>query len=621
MKKINELRASDDNFVGSMKRNDSLTNFYFMAVAQTGANRGAGLMNHSLLQVSCEDLAFGYSDPTAGWYTMEKKTFDKIKAELGITEINDATLQQIEHEAEARNVVVGHYTNLFYAADQLMGVGFTQYRNTSCYNASESSYYKGRYACYTIDEFEALIAAYQAYLDNPGSGLDAAKAALVQAQKQQNAAAETLTAKQQASANAAEKVAQAQANQARAQQTVSDSEKKIAEKQQAVADAKAAVAQEQVAVDAANSAVSAAEEDVAAKKQAVAQAKQNGASHESELASAETETTAAQEKKDAAIKALGSLSADLATAQKAYDDAVANQQQAVAAQTAAAEALAAAESEAASANAELKKANTDVTANQSTVDSANQQLSGANQALADAQDKNTRLTGAVSAVESAQNEVNAAAAAANQAKDEASTAAEAIPAAEKAIAQRQQDLSDASAVLTALKAINADDAFANGIDDTQFSDLDALYAAARQAQAEADKAKAALDAAEEETGRHSKRYVIALLDYQEAEKNLRDAQAAYDAAVAKEAAGKKTSEAEAAKYTTANGNAANSVTTPTTLQVNAAETSTQQAKSPSPKTGDNTANTTGAAAALAAAGAGAALFASTRKLRRAKHVK
>lgn len=172
-----------------------------------------------------------------------------------------------------------------------------------------------------------------------------------------------------------------------------------------------------------------------------------------------------------------------------------------------------------------------------------------------------------------------------------------------------------------MKAIDANDAFANGIDDAQFSDLDSLYAAARQAQAEAEKAKAALDAAEEETGRHSERYVIALLDYQEAEKNLRDAQAAYDTAVAKEAAVKKVSEAEATKYAAVNDNAANSVVTSANLQVNATETSTQQAKSRSPKTGDTAANAAGAAAALAAAGAGAALFASTRKLRCAKHVK
>ena len=64
-----------------------------MAVAATGADRGAGLENHSLLQVSCENLAWGYTNPNRGWYTEEKAYFDQIKAELGITQINQSTLR------------------------------------------------------------------------------------------------------------------------------------------------------------------------------------------------------------------------------------------------------------------------------------------------------------------------------------------------------------------------------------------------------------------------------------------------------------------------------------------------------------------------------------------------
>lgn len=251
MKKINELRASDDNFVGDMKRNPSLTNFYFMAVAQTGTDRGAGLRDHSLLQVNCENLAFGYTDdPTIGWYKKEKRTFDQIKDELGITEINEATLQQIQAEAKARNVVVGHYTNLFWAADHLMGVGFTQYRTTACYNASYLSNYQNKYskyASYTIDEFEAFIDAYQEYLDNPGGTvsldqkLEAAKAALAQAQTKQSSAGEALSAKEQAATTAQQNVGQAQAKQAEAQSAVEVSEQSVSEKQKAVKAAQDAV--------------------------------------------------------------------------------------------------------------------------------------------------------------------------------------------------------------------------------------------------------------------------------------------------------------------------------------------------------------------------------------------
>ena len=171
MKKINELRASDDNYTGDLKRNDAYTNFYFMATAEAGAMRGAGLMNHSLLTTSCEDLAFGYYDPTAGWYTEEKADFDRIKGELGIAKITSMDdVQRVKEEADRQNVVVGHYTNLFWAANQVMGVGYTRYRWTSCYNASDASNYTDdRYNTamhlYTVNDFEQLVKNYYQTVD------------------------------------------------------------------------------------------------------------------------------------------------------------------------------------------------------------------------------------------------------------------------------------------------------------------------------------------------------------------------------------------------------------------------------------------------------------------------
>ena len=122
-----------------------------------------------------------------------------------------------------------------------------------------------------------------------------------------------------------------------------------------------------------------------------------------------------------------------------------------------------------------------------------------------------------------------------------------------------------------------------------------------------------LEAAEQEVGRHSERYVEALLNYQEAAENLHAAQAAYDAALAKELA-----EQEAANQAGSANNAANPTTTPAKLQLNGKQTNASQANSASPKTGDN--EVAGTFAALAGAGAGAALLAG-RKLRRTKHVK
>ena len=168
LNKINSLRDTDENYVGAMKRNAAKTNFYFMAVAQSGADRGAGLTNHSLLQVSCENLAFGYTDPAAGWNS-EKASFNKIRDELGYSSItSQSQLTAVEQKADSEGVTVGHYTNMFWAADQVMGVGFTlygRYGNTSCFNASKLSNYTSQYEVYTIAEFEKLFDEYYETVD------------------------------------------------------------------------------------------------------------------------------------------------------------------------------------------------------------------------------------------------------------------------------------------------------------------------------------------------------------------------------------------------------------------------------------------------------------------------
>ena len=621
MKKINELRASDDNFVGDMKRNASLTNFYFMAVAQTGADRGAGLHAHSLLQVNCENLAFGYTDdPTIGWYKKEKRTFDQIKGELGITEINEATLQQIK--AEAHNVEVGHYTNLFWAADQLMGVGFTQYRTTACYNASYLSNYQNKYskyASYTIDEFEAFVNAYQARLDNPGGAvsleqqLAAAKAALDQVKAKQKEANETLSAKEQAATTAQQNVVQAQTKQAEAQNAVEASEQGVFEKQKAVKDAQDAVTQATQALNEANAQLEETKSNVFAKQQALAAAKENTSAAEAGLAAAKNETEAAQSKKNAADEELAGLSAELAQAQEAYDTALTARESAVAKQNEAAGKLNSAESDAANAAEALKQAEADAGAKQDKATKAEQQVADASSELLSAQGEFTRLNSLTFAVQQAQGEADNAASSANEAKTELDAANEAISAAETAVSQREQESAALADTLAAAKAINANDAYESGITDTRFADLDALYAAAREAESKADAAKAELEASEQEVGRHSERYVEALLNCQEAAENLHAAQAAYDAALAKELA-----EQEAANQAGSANNAANPTTTPAKPQLNGKQTNVSQANSASPKTGDN--EVAGTFAALAGAGAGAALLAG-RKLRRTKHVK
>ena len=183
---INEKRRTDDIFVGAMKRRDSYVNFYLMAVAQTGANRGAGLRDHSRLSVSCENLAFGYSDAVNMWYK-EKSNFKATMSSLGMEALtSEADLKMVE---DNNTKIIGHYTNLFLTDEQVMGVGFCQYgAAASCYNAHRNLKSFG-YEYYTVDAYVALFNEYCETVDIKGAkeAVDAAKAALEQLKQQKYA--------------------------------------------------------------------------------------------------------------------------------------------------------------------------------------------------------------------------------------------------------------------------------------------------------------------------------------------------------------------------------------------------------------------------------------------------
>lgn len=621
MERINELRATDNNFVGEMQRNASLTNFYLMAVAQTGADRAAGLLRHSSLKTSCENLAFGYvNDPTVGWYKKEKKVFDSIKNQLGITTIDNATLKQIRAKAKTQNKEIGHYVNLFYSTDQVMGVGFTQYQNTACYNASPMASYEKRSLGYTVEEFEAMLNEYLAFLNNPANGLGEAKAALDQSKSQQKAAGSELTAKQIAASSAANDVAAVKEARAKAADAVTASEQNIAGKKQTVSDAQTSVNQAQGELAQANEQVTAADEAVSAQQAALSRAKDALVQREAELAAAGNEVDAAETSRNAAQAELASLSADLATAQANYDAAVAAQQEAVDRQNAAADALSAAQAEANAADADLQQAKDDEALRQNAVAAAKASADAASKTLTDAQDESNRLNSLVENVKQAKTNSTEAETAAVTAQTEADEAAHAVAAAEATVAQQQQAADDANEFLQAAKSIDASSAYANGIADTRFSQLNQLYAKARNAQAAADAAKQELEAAKEETGRHSERYVTALLDYQEATENLRNVQAAYNAALAKEQAQREAAEAQAKQQNkTADSETVSQASYQQPSSKQTAATATAQAEFASPKTADSAATDT--AAALAAAGVGATLLASSRKHRHAKNMR
>ncbi len=158
LKDINDIRASDENYTGVMKRSEAKTNFAFMAIAQTGADRAAVLKRHTILQSDCENLTSFSSYPAYMWRA-EIETFNKYKKELGMDSItSEEDVEKIDNLAFSNNEEVGHYTNLFWADNQVMGVGHCNYGNAYCYNASKITGNKDEY--YTIDEFEALFDEY-----------------------------------------------------------------------------------------------------------------------------------------------------------------------------------------------------------------------------------------------------------------------------------------------------------------------------------------------------------------------------------------------------------------------------------------------------------------------------
>ena len=164
LRMVNEIREADDIFVGDLQREPSYTNFYLMAIAQSGADRGAGLDRHSHLQTSCENLNFGGNNPYT--WNGEKGSFEKAMESLEMEGLDtEGDVSRVKKAAQLLRLEVGHYTNLFWARNQVMGIGYTQYRGTTCYNATDLSNLQSKFAVYTIDEFEALYLEYADAID------------------------------------------------------------------------------------------------------------------------------------------------------------------------------------------------------------------------------------------------------------------------------------------------------------------------------------------------------------------------------------------------------------------------------------------------------------------------
>lgn len=163
LRQVNYFRSTDSNYVGAMKRNEAMTNFSYMAIAQTSADRAAGLLRHSVLHSDCENLS-NWS-PRA-WHD-EIAAFNKVKEELGMDVLtSEDDVKKIESLADAKGWEVGHYTNLFLSVDQIMGAGRSSYssRIGMCsYSASRLNLDSPNCpALYTVDEFSALFEEYYA---------------------------------------------------------------------------------------------------------------------------------------------------------------------------------------------------------------------------------------------------------------------------------------------------------------------------------------------------------------------------------------------------------------------------------------------------------------------------
>lgn len=190
LNEVNARRDDDANFVGAIKRNPAKTSFYFMAIAQTGANRGAVLKDHSYVKATCENLAFTSRRGAVNMWYNEIGIFNEAKTKLGYTTLtSEEQVRKVESEAGASKV--GHYTNLFLAKDQLMGIGYTAYgyvgtQGTESYEAARYNEDSSKFAAYTIDEFEVLFDEYCNSLrcDELKAALEKAKEYLKSLEKQ-----------------------------------------------------------------------------------------------------------------------------------------------------------------------------------------------------------------------------------------------------------------------------------------------------------------------------------------------------------------------------------------------------------------------------------------------------
>ena len=531
MDQINELRTTDENFNAFTTYQEAYTNFYQMAAAEAAANRGAGLMRHSVMLASCENLAWG-GDPIRGWYYDEKEDFDKIKEQLGIETITSLQdVRAIQIEASKQGLVIGHYTNLFYAVDEVMGVGrndYSRYRVTFSYNASQNNKYN-QYGAYTVDEFRNLVNEYMAELDTEklAAALAAAEQTLSDAKATQAEKEAAVKTAQEAVTTAEQKIAEAKAAQQAAADQRDENTAELEEKEQALAAAEAYLTQVQGTLEEAEKALTESKETLSdaeaatenAQKgvdeaqEAAEQAKEKQQEAEQAVSEAGEALESIAKREEELKKAVEDSKVTLSEAEKSRQDA--NDQKGIVEEKAKAleEAVAASEKalEEAKGNAEEKE---------EALAAAETELNNAKQELEEVLAAHEELATAREVYQEKEEALQTA-------KEEVETAQDKVTKAEETYKEKEAALEEAEAALEV--AENAENATNEELAEEGLTDLVELRENVEKAAAEVAEAKAALEEAQEAADAAQKRYDEAEAKYAAALAELARAQEAYDA--------------------------------------------------------------------------------------------
>ncbi len=113
-----------------------------MAISQVNTNASAYTVSHTSRGNVGENLAWGYSDPYEGWYTMEKAVYDWLVNKgysLSLTtyssvisSLSNSEKNQIVSDCNLDStsfIQVGHYINLVYPDYVVTGGAYNQYGN------------------------------------------------------------------------------------------------------------------------------------------------------------------------------------------------------------------------------------------------------------------------------------------------------------------------------------------------------------------------------------------------------------------------------------------------------------------------------------------------------------